>query len=52
VPGAFSGQGSALPWDENLAAKSAVYGAISSALGGGGGDAACAVAYSANDGGR
>jgi endo-1,4-beta-xylanase len=54
VPSTFNGQGSALPWDENLAKKPSVYGAISTALGGtgdggGGGDASCAVAYSAND---
>jgi endo-1,4-beta-xylanase len=56
VPGTFSGEGSALPWDENLTAKPSVYGAISTALGGtggggggGGGGAACAVTYSVND---
>ncbi|MDN3355894.1 cellulose binding domain-containing protein [Actinomadura sp. DC4] len=52
VPSTFTGQGSALPWDENLTAKPSVYGAIATALGGsggGGGDSACSVAYSAND---
>ena len=58
VPGTFGGEGSALPWDENLARKPSVYGAISTALGGsgdgggGGGDGGggqCAVGYSAND---
>ncbi len=54
VPGAFSGQGSALPWDDGLAKKPDVYGAISTALGGTGGGGtppptACKVTYSAND---
>jgi endo-1,4-beta-xylanase len=55
VPSTFDGQGSALPWDENLTRKPSVYGAISTALGGtgdGGGDggtAACAVGYAVND---
>ncbi|MEV0403320.1 endo-1,4-beta-xylanase [Actinoallomurus sp. NPDC050550] len=54
IPGVFSGQGSALPWDENLNKKPDVYGAISTALGGsggggGGGTTSCRVAYSAND---
>ncbi|MCO6009018.1 endo-1,4-beta-xylanase [Actinoallomurus purpureus] len=54
IPGVFSGQGSALPWDENLAKKPDVYGAINTALGGSGGGTpppttGCKVAYSAND---
>ncbi|WP_433179416.1 endo-1,4-beta-xylanase [Actinoallomurus sp. CA-150999] len=57
IPGVFSGQGSALPWDENLNKKPDVYGAISTALGGpgggggggGGGTTGCKVTYSAND---
>ncbi|GLY82129.1 endo-1,4-beta-xylanase [Actinoallomurus iriomotensis] len=54
VPGTFSGQGSALPWDENLNKKPSVYDAIATALGGsgdggGGGTANCEVAYSTND---
>ena len=34
VPSVFSGQGAALPWDENLVAKPLAYDAIVSALGG------------------
>jgi endo-1,4-beta-xylanase len=34
VPGVFSGQGAALPWDENLVAKPTAYNAIVTALGG------------------
>ncbi|GAA2395641.1 endo-1,4-beta-xylanase [Dactylosporangium salmoneum] len=34
VPNTFSGQGAALPWDENLAKKPTAYNAIVSALGG------------------
>ncbi|GAB3989646.1 endo-1,4-beta-xylanase [Actinoallomurus acanthiterrae] len=54
IPGVFSGQGSALPWDDNLNKKPDVYGAIYNALGGsggggGGGSTGCKVAYSAND---
>jgi hypothetical protein len=54
VPGTFNGQGSALPWDENLNKKPSVYDAIATALGGsgdggGGGTAKCEVAYSTND---
>ncbi|MEV5707295.1 endo-1,4-beta-xylanase [Actinoallomurus sp. NPDC052274] len=59
IPGTFSGEGSALPWDENLNKKPQIYGAISTALGGtddGGGTptptptpGSCKVAYSAND---
>ena len=55
VPSTFDGQGSALPWDETLARKPSVYGAISTALGGsgdgggGGGTADCSVGYAAND---
>jgi endo-1,4-beta-xylanase len=36
VPSTFDGQGSALPWDENLAKKPSVYDAVSTALGGSG----------------
>ncbi|GAA3456577.1 endo-1,4-beta-xylanase [Dactylosporangium matsuzakiense] len=34
IPGVFSGEGAALPWDENLQKKTSLYGTIVTALGG------------------
>jgi endo-1,4-beta-xylanase len=62
IPGVFSGEGSALPWDQNLAKKPDVYGAISTGLGGTGDGGSptptptptpptggCKVTYATND---
>jgi endo-1,4-beta-xylanase len=58
VPGAFSGEGSACPWDSDLNKKTTVYNAIATALGGtgdGGGSTppppppgGCSVVYAVN----